>query len=155
MSFKNSRPSINRLPLTEMLKIIDSLEWSSPPPNYKLPARDAHSGKLEGWSCCISQFQLCPATATSPLLLGYCGAFARLFRPGSGVFAHFAQPGDQAFLNPSPGLFPSFWHARGFLSEYNYTEDITGKKHVLDFMHVFLHCLWSQKYIVKLGSYRR
>ena len=32
------------------------------------------------------------------------------------------------FLNPGPGLFPSFWHARGFLSEYNYTEDITGKK---------------------------
>ena len=27
-----------------------------------------------------------------------------------------------------PGLFPSFWHARGFLSEYNYTVDITGKK---------------------------
>ena len=29
---------------------------------------------------------------------------------------------------PTLGLFPSFWHARGFLSEYNYTEDITGKK---------------------------
>ena len=28
----------------------------------------------------------------------------------------------------TPGLFPSFWHARGFLSEYNYTVDITGKK---------------------------
>ena len=26
------------------------------------------------------------------------------------------------------GLFPNFWHARGFLSEYYYTEDITGKK---------------------------
>ena len=29
---------------------------------------------------------------------------------------------------PTPGLFPSFWHAHGLLSEYNYTEDITGKK---------------------------
>ena len=29
---------------------------------------------------------------------------------------------------PTPGLFPSFWNARGFLSEYNYTVDITGKK---------------------------
>ena len=29
---------------------------------------------------------------------------------------------------PTPGLFPSFRHARGFLSEYNYTEDITEKE---------------------------
>ena len=29
---------------------------------------------------------------------------------------------------PTLGLFPRFWQARGFLSEYNYTEDITGKK---------------------------
>ena len=30
---------------------------------------------------------------------------------------------------PILGLFPSFWHPRGFLSEYNnYKEDITGKK---------------------------
>ena len=28
---------------------------------------------------------------------------------------------------PTPGPFPSFWHARGFLSEYNYTEGFTGK----------------------------
>ena len=27
-----------------------------------------------------------------------------------------------------PGLFPSFLHARGFLSEYNYTEGFTLKK---------------------------
>ena len=54
---------------------------------------------------------------------------------------------------PTPGLIPSFWDTHSFLSEYNYTEDITGKKadwiikdrellrHVLDFMHAFLHCL--------------
>ena len=29
---------------------------------------------------------------------------------------------------PTPGPFPIFWHARGFLSEYNYTEDFTGKE---------------------------
>ena len=27
-----------------------------------------------------------------------------------------------------PGPFLSFWHARGFLSENNYTEDLTGKE---------------------------
>ena len=32
---------------------------------------------------------------------------------------------------PTPWLFPNFWHARGFLSEYNYTEDFAGKnKHI-------------------------
>ena len=61
-------------------------------------------------------------------------------------------------------------HPRGFLSQYNYTEDITEKKQisssvkdrglyrlVLDFMHAFLHCLSSQNYKGKLalGSYRR
>ena len=29
---------------------------------------------------------------------------------------------------PTPGPFRSFSHARGFLSEYNYTEDFTGKE---------------------------
>ena len=29
---------------------------------------------------------------------------------------------------PTPGPFPSFGHAHGFLSEYNYTEGFTGKK---------------------------
>ena len=28
---------------------------------------------------------------------------------------------------PNPGPTPSFWHARSFLSEYNYTEDFTWK----------------------------
>ena len=31
---------------------------------------------------------------------------------------------------PTRGLFPSLWHARSFLSEYNYTEDITEKKQI-------------------------
>ena len=60
---------------------------------------------------------------------GYCGAFARLVSPGGGAliyFANFALPGGRAFANPGP--IPSFWHARGFLSEYNYTEGFTAKK---------------------------
>ena len=59
-------------------------------------------------------------------LPGYCGAFARLVSPGSRAFANFALSGGRAFANPGP--FPSFWHAHGFLSEYNYTEGFTGKK---------------------------
>ena len=61
---------------------------------------------------------------------------------------------------PTPGPTPSFQHARGFLSEYDYTEDFTGKtsrlthlsrtvknlrglsRHVLDFVYAFL--CWAQ-----------
>ena len=68
---------------------------------------------------------------------------------------------------PTPGRTPSFWHPSGFLSEYNCTEDFTGKtsrlahlsrtgknwrslqRHALDFMHAFLHCLSSQNYLAK------
>ena len=32
---------------------------------------------------------------------------------------------------PTPSLFPSLWHAPGFLSEYNYTEDFTGKSSII------------------------
>ena len=32
---------------------------------------------------------------------------------------------------PNPGLYSSFWHVRGFLSENNYTEDFTGKTSIL------------------------
>ena len=71
---------------------------------------------------------------------------------------------------PTPGPFPSFWSPRTFLSEYNYTEDFTEKesrlahlsrteknwkgfkRHVLDLMYAFLHCLSSQNYIAKLGA---
>ena len=52
------------------------------------------------------------------------GAFVRLVSPGSGAFANFALPVGRAFANL--GATPSFRHARGFLSKYNYTEDFTG-----------------------------
>ena len=42
-----------------------------------------------------------------------------------GAFVNFALPVGRAFANP--GATPSFRHARGFLSKYNYTEDFTGK----------------------------
>ena len=70
---------------------------------------------------------------------------------------------------PTPGPFPSFWCAHGFLSEYNNTEDFTGKESRLAHLsrtgkklkrvvkacssfYAFLHCLSSQNYIAKLGA---
>ena len=50
---------------------------------------------------------------------GLMGAFVRLVSPGGGAFAKFALPVGRAFANP--GATPSFRHARGFLSKYNYT----------------------------------
>ena len=67
-------------------------------------------------------------TAPSPSLPpGYCGAFACLVSPGGGAFANFVLPGGPGHL-PTSGPFPSFWHARGLLSKYNYTEDFSGKE---------------------------
>ena len=81
--------------------------------------------------------------------------------PGVGHFQIFHCPGPGH--SPTPGPFPSFWHARGFLSEYNYTGGFTGKKKqfgssVKDrnklqrvvkacsrfYMYAFLHC-WSSQ----------
>ena len=61
------------------------------------------------------------------------GMFRRtpVLRPGSGggggggASANFALPRGRAFASPGPT--PNFWHARGFLSEYNYTEYFIGK----------------------------
>ena len=71
---------------------------------------------------------------------------------------------------PTLGLFPSFWHARGFLSEYNYTEDFAGKnKHISSsikdrkklkrvikacsrFYACISCCLLSQDYEAKAGA---
>ena len=63
----------------------------------------------------------------SPPLQGYCrcGAFVRLVSPGVGHLQILHRLG--AGHLPSPGPFPSFSRARGFLSGYNYTEGLTGK----------------------------
>ena len=55
------------------------------------------------------------------LLRGICPPF----QPRGWVFTNFALSGGRHL--PTPGLFPSFWHARSSPSEYNYKEDITGK----------------------------
>ena len=57
-----------------------------------------------------------------PPLPGYWGAFAYHVSPGVGHV--------QILRCPWAGHLPtpSFWHARGFLSDYNYTEDFIEKK---------------------------
>ena len=65
---------------------------------------------------CISQFHLRPAPP--PRLL-------RLSVPGVGHLQILHCPGAGHLL--TPGSLPSFWQARSFLSEYNYTEGFTGK----------------------------
>ena len=48
--------------------------------------------------------------------------------PGVGHLQILHCPG--AGHSPTPGPFPRFSHACGFLSEYNYTEGFTGKKQI-------------------------
>ena len=71
--------------------------------------------------------QSIPAAPSAPP--GYCRAFARLVSPGAGAFANFVLLGGRAFANPAaiPELLTHTW----FLSEYNYTEDFTGKENRL------------------------
>ena len=61
--------------------------------------------------------------------LGYCGELPALSFPRGRTLANFRCPGIGHL--PTPGPPPSFWHVRGFLSEYNYTEDFTGKISIL------------------------
>ena len=61
-----------------------------------------------------------------PPLRATAGYLPAVSVPGMGHLQILRYPGTGHL--PTLGLFPSFWHARGFLSEYNYTEDITEKK---------------------------
>ena len=74
---------------------------------------------------CISQFQLRPAPPP-PFPPGLLQGISPSFQSRGGAFANFALLGGRAF--DIPGAIPSSWHARRFLSAYNYTEDITRKK---------------------------
>ena len=65
------------------------------------------------------------SSCTQPPSPGYCGAFACLVSPGGRTFANFVLLGGRASANPEAS--PELWHARGFLSEYSYTEDFTEK----------------------------
>ena len=73
------------------------------------------------WMKCISQFQLRPAPPRAT-----AGHLPALSVPRVGHLQILCCPG--AGHLPTPGPFLSFWHARGFLSENNYTEDFTGKE---------------------------
>ena len=70
---------------------------------------------LHDWH--ISQFQLCLAPSPSPLATA--GLLPTLSVPGVGhcKFCAALRPGI---------CKQSFWQARNFLSEYNYTDDFTG-----------------------------
>ena len=70
---------------------------------------------------CISQFHLRPAPPRAT-----AGHLPALSVPGVGQLQILHCP--EAGHLPTPGPFPSFWHACSFLSEYNYTEGFTGKK---------------------------
>ena len=74
---------------------------------------------------CISQFQLRPAPPPPPPPRATAGHLLALLVPGVGHLQILGCPG--AGHLPTPGPTPSFWHARSFLSEYNFTEDFTGK----------------------------
>ena len=54
------------------------------------------------------------------------GHLPALSVPGVGHLQILRCPG--VGHSPTPGPFPSFCHARGFLSEDNYTDDFTGKE---------------------------
>ena len=54
--------------------------------------------------------------------LATAGHLPTLSVPGVGHLQMLHCPGTEHLP------IPSFWHARGFLSEYNYTEGFTGKK---------------------------
>ena len=56
----------------------------------------------------------------------HAGHLPTLSLPRVGHLQILHCPGAGHLLTPGP--FPSFWHARGFLSEYNYTESFTGEK---------------------------
>ena len=59
------------------------------------------------------------SSCAQPPLPGYWGALAHLFSPGLGHL-QISRCSGAGHLT-TPGLFPSSWHARGFLSEHNYT----------------------------------
>ena len=69
-----------------------------------------------------------PQTPPPPIARAIAGHLPALSVPGVGHLQILHCP--RAGHLPIPGLFPSFWHAGSFLSEYNYTEGFTGKKQI-------------------------
>ena len=81
---------------------------------------------------CIKHFKLMyqsiPAAPTSspPPSRATAGHLLAFPVPGVGHLQILRCPGTGHL--PTPGLFPSFWTARGFLSNYHYTEDYWKKE---------------------------
>ena len=76
--------------------------------------------------CCVMHQSIPPAPSPPPSPRATAGHLATLSVLGVGHLQILHCPGAGHLLTPGP--FASFWHARGFLSEYNYTEGFTGKK---------------------------
>ena len=102
-----------------MIWPIDREQLITRPPVYK---------KSEVWRLCISQFQL----RQPPHLRATAWHLPALSIPGVGNLQILCCPGT-GYL-PTPRLFQSFWHVRSFLSEYNYTDDFTGKTSILAYL---------------------
>ena len=73
-----------------------------------------------------SQFPLPPPPPTPPPPRTTAGHLLAFPVPGVGHLQILRCPGTGHL--PTPGLFPSFWAARGFLSKYHYTEDYWKKR---------------------------
>ena len=165
--------SIKKFPVTYTASRFSLLQcemWSSVSMNINRVTLQ-HNKEVIMFIFYLMVFSMCNASVNSscaqPPSTGYCGAFACLVSPGDGALAQFVLPGAGRF--PTPGPFPSFWRARGFLSEYDYTEDFTGKECKLAHLsrtgkksktvvkacfwfYAFIHCLSSQNYLAKLGA---
>ena len=81
-------------------------------------------------SICYASVNSSCAQAPPPPPRAIVGSLLTLSVPGEGHLQILLCPGARHL--PTPGLFPSFWHAHGFFSENNYTEDFTGNdKHIV------------------------
>ena len=69
--------------------------------------------------------ELSPAQPPPPPPRATAGHLPALSVPGVGHLQILRCPGAEHLQTAGPT--PSFWHARGFLTEYNYTEHFTGK----------------------------
>ena len=93
--------------------------WSFP----LLLRHESWSKSCERRNCGLVDFVMHQSIPPPPP--GYCGAFA-LSVPGLGHLQILHCPG--AGHLPTPEQFTSFWHARGFLSEYNYTDTLAASR---------------------------
>ena len=82
--------------------------------------------KVNSSLVCTCNCKMGHSTCAQPPPRVTAGHLPALSVPGVGHWQSLHRPG--AGHLPTPGPFPSFSHARGFLSEFNTTECFTGKK---------------------------